>query len=191
MDEILLQGCRAGEPHAIETLVRQYQGVVYRVCLSILNDPADAEDATQETFIAAIKSLAGFRGDSAFRTWLYAIAVNCCRRYLKRRNRSHALQTSLKLVSPAFSDPSSDPEHTMIRTQTADALREAIAALDEDHRLPVILRYYHEVPVTEIAQILGINEGTVHSRLFNARERMRGLITVRETLFHDKRGARR
>jgi RNA polymerase sigma-70 factor (ECF subfamily) len=191
MDQRILQGCRAGEPHAIETLVRESQGAVYRVCLSILNDPSDAEDATQETFIAALKALPGFRGDSAFSTWLYAIAVNNCRRLLKQRKRTTPLNPTYKTGAPAFADPAPDPELTVIHSEVAQALWHAVTTLDEAHRLPVILRYYHELPIAEIAVILEISEGTVHSRLFNARERMRGLIKVREALFKDRKGARR
>ena len=191
MDELILQGCRSGDPQAIETLVRQSHGGVYRVCLSILDDPADAEDATQETFIAAIRSLGGFRGDSTFNTWLYAIAVNCCRRRLKQRTRERTLHSTLKLTPSALSDPPADPEQTLIQTQVTDALWQAVSTLDEAHRLPVILRYYHELPVAEIATILDISEGTVHSRLFNARERMRGLLAMRDAQFKDKKGARR
>lgn len=191
MDELILRGCRAGEPQAIEALVRQSQGVVYRVCLSILNNLADAEDATQETFIAALKALPGFRGDSAFNTWLYAITVNVCRRHLKQRRRHRAIHTTLTLDPAILGDHSPDPEQTLIRSEVADALWGAVSELDEGHRLPIILRYYHELPVAKIAQILEISEGTVHSRLFNARERMRGLMKVRETLYKDKKGARR
>ncbi len=191
MDEIILQGCRAGEPGAIEALVRQSQGVVYRVCLSILDDPSEAEDATQETFIAALKALPGFRGDSAFNTWLYAIAVNACRRHLKQRRRHQALQTTLTFGPVATGDHFSDPEQTLIRSEVAATLWSAVSELDEQHRMPVILRYYHELSVAEIAQILDINEGTVHSRLFNARERIRGHMKVRESLFKEKKGARR
>ena len=191
MDQRILQGCRAGEPQAIETLVRESQAAVYRVCLSILNDPSDAEDATQETFIAAIKALRGFRGDSAFSTWLYAIAVNNCRRLLKQRKRTSSLRSTYEPGAPAFTDPAPDPELTVIHTEVADALWQAVTTLDEAHRLPVILRYYHELPIAEIAVILDISEGTVHSRLFNARERMRGLMQVREALFKDRKGARR
>jgi len=191
MDELILQGCRVGDPGAIEALVRHSQGVIYRVCLSILNDPADAEDATQETFIAALKGLPGFRGDSAFNTWLYAIAVNACRRQLKQRRRHQAIHTTLTLSPAAFGDHPPDPEQTLIRSEVADALWSAVSELDEQHRLAVILRYYHELSVAEIARILDISEGTAHSRLFNARERMRGLMKVRATLFKEKKGARR
>jgi RNA polymerase sigma-70 factor (ECF subfamily) len=190
MDELILQACRSGDPRAVEELVRRYQGSVYRVCLSILGDPPEAEDAAQETFISALHGLNGFRGGSAFSTWLYAIAVNACRRSLKRRKRNRSLHSTLALDHPVHADPPSDPEQTLIRSEVNEALWLAISALDEKHRLPVILRYYHELPVAEIAEILKVNEGTIHSRLFNARERLRGEMKVRETLFKDKKGAR-
>lgn len=190
MDELILQACRSGDPRAIEELVRRYQGNVYRVCISILGDPPDAEDATQETFIAAIRGLDGFRGGSAFSTWLIAIAVNTCRRQLKQRMRHRSLDSALKLVQSPFADPPLDPEQTLVRSEVADALWQAVSGLDEKHRLPVFLRYYHELPVAEIARILNVDEGTLHSRLFNARERLRGEMKVRESLFKHKKGAR-
>jgi RNA polymerase sigma-70 factor (ECF subfamily) len=191
MDEDILRACRQGNPQAIESLVREHQGAVYRVCISILDDPSDAEDAAQETFIAAVRGLAGFRGGSTFRTWLFTIAVNVCRRQLRRRKRGLALHSSLRQTQPALAEASPDPEQTIIRAEVTDALRQAIAGLDEKHRLPVILRYFHELPVSEIARILGVNEGTLHSRLFNARERLRSHMHVRQTLYKDQKGARR
>jgi RNA polymerase sigma-70 factor (ECF subfamily) len=191
MDEDILQACRQGDPQAIDTLVRQHQGAVYGLCISILEDPSDAEDAAQETFIAAVRALGGFRGGSTFRTWLFTIAVNTCRRQLRRRKRGLALHSSLRLVQPTLADAPLDPEQTVIRSEVTDALHRAISDLDEKHRLPVVLRYFHQLPVSEIARILNLSEGTVHSRLFNARERLRGDMHVRGTLFKDQKGARR
>jgi RNA polymerase sigma-70 factor (ECF subfamily) len=171
-------------------LVRQYQGAVYRMCLSVLNHPSDAEDAVQETFIAALRSLKAFRGQSTFRTWIFAIALNVCRRQYKRRIRNQALHSSLKLVQPMMSEAPPDPEQTVIRSEVVQALERAISELDEKHRLPVVLRYYHELSISEIARILNITEGTVHSRLFNARERMRSHMSVRNTLFKVREGIR-
>jgi RNA polymerase sigma-70 factor (ECF subfamily) len=176
MDELILQDHHLSDPQAIESLIHRYQGGVYRLCISVLGDPADAEDAAQETFIAAVKALGGFRGQSAFTTWLYAIAINACRRQLRRRLHSRRLHLALAAGQPTLAGPPDDPERTLLQRDASEKLWQAVAALSEKHRLPVILRYYHDLPIAEIARLLGVNEGTVHSRLSNARERLRGLI---------------
>ena len=88
----LLQSCRAGEPAAIEQLVSTYRPAVFRLALSILDDAAEADEAAQDTFVAALRALGRYRGDAAFATWLYAIALNVCRgRLRQRRSRQRLL----------------------------------------------------------------------------------------------------
>jgi RNA polymerase sigma-70 factor, ECF subfamily len=190
MEKSLLQRCLAGDPQAIETLVRGHQAPVFRLCLSILDDARDAEDATQETFIAAVRALNSFRGDAVFNTWLYAIAINICRRHLKRRGRRREVHSALQLEQSIGTAPSSDPEQTLIRHEVADALLQAVSELDEKHRIPVVLRYFHDLSIAEIARVLEINEGTAHSRLSIARERLRGLMKARESLSRKKEARR-
>jgi RNA polymerase sigma-70 factor (ECF subfamily) len=79
-----------------------------------------------------------------------------------------------------------DPEQTMIQSEVSASLLKAVAELDEKHRIPIVLRYFHDLSVPEIARILEINEGTAHSRLSNARERLQGLMKARESLFKKK-----
>jgi RNA polymerase sigma-70 factor (ECF subfamily) len=167
-----LERCRAGEPEAVEWLVRTHQAAVYRLALSILDDPDEADDATQETFLAALRRLRTFRGQAAFTTWLYAIAVNVSRsRWRKSRTRQR-LRAVLQAAGWA-ARPDPLPEAAAAQRETAGAVWQAVERLGEKHRLPVILRYYHDRPTAEIAQILGISEGTVHSRLATARDRLR------------------
>jgi RNA polymerase sigma-70 factor (ECF subfamily) len=186
MDKLLLQRCLAGDPQAIEMLVRDHQGAIFRLCLSILDDAKDAEDATQEAFIAAIKALNTFRGDAVFNTWLYAIAVNVCRRQLKRRGRQREVHSALQTEQSIGTSMPPDPEQTMIQSEVSASLLSAVAELDEKHRIPIVLRYFHDLSVPEIARIMEINEGTAHSRLSNARERLHGLMKARESLFKKK-----
>jgi RNA polymerase sigma-70 factor (ECF subfamily) len=190
MDKLLLESCLRGDPQAIEMLVRDHQGAIFRLCLSILDDAKDAEDATQETFISAVNALHSFRGDAVFNTWLYAIAVNTCRRQLKRRGRQREVRSALQLEQPISMPVPSNPEQTLVEREVADALLEAVAELDEKHRIPIVLRYFHDLSVTEIARILEINEGTAHSRLSNARGRLHGLMKARESLFKKKEARR-
>ena len=172
MDKAWIDGCLEGEAVAIEHFVGAYQPTIYRLALSILDDPDEAEDGTQETFLAALRGLESFKGDSAFATWLYSIAINVCRNRLQRRKRSanlHKAMESLFLVR-ARTDPSI--EETVLQNEADTDVWRAIRSLDEKHRIPIILRYYHGFPVSEISEILSIPCGTVHSRLNTAREQL-------------------
>src|SRR5258705_11336611 len=127
MDKLLLQRCLAGDPQAIEMLVRDHQSNIFRLCLSILDDARDAEDATQETFIAAVRALRGFRGDAVFNTWLYAIAINICRRQLRRGGRQRRVHAALQSEQVTGAPAPADPEQSLIRRETQDALLKAVA----------------------------------------------------------------
>jgi RNA polymerase sigma-70 factor (ECF subfamily) len=109
---------------------------------------------------------------------------------LKRRRRHHALHAALKLAQPAFGDTGADPEQSVIRAEALRGIERAVFDLDENHQLPIILRYYHELSVSDIAEIMNLREGTVHSRLFNARKRMHDQMKARDMPYTEKKGAR-
>lgn len=188
MDNQLLAQCRSGDPQAIEALVHQHQAKLYRLCLSVLDDPVDAEDATQESFIAALKALNNYRGDSAFQTWLFSIAINTCRSQLRQRKRRSALNTSLADPSITHGSPKHSPEQQAIENEQSVSMWKAIAQLDEKHRLPIILRYYHELSTQEIADVLKVDLGTIHSRLSIARTRLGGEL---KRMQRSSKGSRR
>ena len=96
MDSRWLEQCREGDSLAIERLIQTYQQDVYRLALSILDDPADADDATQEVFLSALRALESFRGHASFKTWLFSIAINVCRSRLQRHKRGEKLQLLLQ-----------------------------------------------------------------------------------------------
>jgi len=156
-------------------LVREQAAYVRRLALSILNDPAEADDAAQETLIAACRGLAGFRGQAAVRTWVTRITLNVCRSRLRRRRVRQALQDTLQALH-LLSGSRLEPEEMAIQNEADRQLWRVIDALDEKHRLPVILRYVQELSVPEIAGILGVNEGTVHSRLHYARQKLQAQL---------------
>jgi RNA polymerase sigma-70 factor (ECF subfamily) len=162
-------------PEMLEDMVVQYHPQVFRLALSILNHPDDAEDAAQEAMIAAVGSIKDFRGASSLRTWLFAIAINTCRKYLRKRGSRRALIDALALVATQQGRFPS-PEDATAQREEDRALWSAVDTLDEKHRLPVILRYAHDLPVHEISRVLGISEGTVHSRLFYAREKLQARL---------------
>lgn len=169
----LLQRCRAGDPAAIQSFVREHERQVYRLALSILNDPHEADEATQDAFLAALRSLDGYRGEAAPSTWLYAITVNVCRMRLRKRRGWERLVEQVKAW--ALGEAASPPriEEAVLQNERDRRLWEAVQALGEKHRLPVLLFYYHDLPVKEIALMLEIREGTVLSRLATARGRLR------------------
>jgi RNA polymerase sigma-70 factor (ECF subfamily) len=166
-EESLQQGTN-DQRVSIERLLREHYSYIQRLALSILGDPHEAEDAAQETFIAANRSLDRFRGDSSPRTWLTAIAVNTCRGRLRKRRTRQGLQHALQALHLAQPVPVS-MEDAAIQQDTLRALRQAVAGLDDRHRLPVLLRYVHALSVPEIAAALKTNPGTIYSRLHYAR----------------------
>lgn len=191
----LIQCCLSGDEAAIETLVHAHQRAVFVLALSLLygrgvtpaEAAADADEATQDIFIAVLKSLHTYQGKAAFTTWLYAITLNICRNRYRRRQASARLRGALQNLfrqSQAEEQPTGaielppppSPEETVLRREAAGVLWGKVNRLGEKHRTVVILRYYHDLSIAEIAQILGLSEGTVHSRLFTARERLRVLM---------------
>jgi RNA polymerase sigma-70 factor (ECF subfamily) len=170
MDKRWIQGCREGDALAIEQLVDNYQERIYRLVLSILDDPGEAEDGTQEVFLAALRALDSFRGEASFTTWLYSIAINVCRNRLKTRRRHERIKGIFQELFHQTADRSSSLEEWVIKDESDAVLWQAIRAIDDKHRLPIILGYYHDLPVAEIAEMLDIPAGTVHSRLNAARK---------------------
>jgi len=177
MDSQWLAKCREGDTLAIERLVQTHQQDVYRLALSILDDPDEADDATQEVFVAALRSLDSFRGDSSIKTWLFSITINLCRSRLGRDKSRTRLR---QILQSLFRGEQAHPESEAIQNEADSELWQAIHALDEKHRIPIVLRYYHDLPVNEIAEMLRIPVGTVHSRLNHARERLRARLKDRQ-----------
>ena len=165
----------------IDDLVRcEYAGVV-RLCRAILSDLSapdaedEAEDAAQEAFIAASNAVDNFRGQSSARTWLFSIAINTCRARLRRRKGRRALTNTLAAVQRVFG-ATELPEQQVERLDRDRRLWAAVDRLDDKHRLVVVLRYLYNLPAVEIAQTLGVNEGTVYSRLHYARRQLLGQL---------------
>lgn len=175
----LLSLCQQGDALAIERLVNEYQPAIYRLAYSILEDGPEAEEAAQDVFVAALKALGSYRGEASLTTWLYAITVNVCRDRLHARRTRERLAHALHALAHLGKRHHASAEDETIRGEGETAVREAVNALGEKHRLPVILRYYHGCPVEEIAEILGINEGTVCSRLSTARDQLRARLRPR------------
>ena len=174
MDYRLIELCKVGDSTAIESFVQTYQQELYRLALSILDDSSEADDAAQESLLAALRALDSFHGSSSLKTWLFSITVNICRTRLQRQKRSKRLKQILSGVLQVQRTPS--VEEDAIENESEEALWRAIHSMDEKHRIPIVLRYYHDLPVAEIAKILQIPEGTVHSRLNTARRLLNSVL---------------
>src|SRR5574341_421391 len=122
----LLQLYQADDSTAVEMFVRAYQQSVYRLALSILDDPAEAEEAAQDALVAAINALDTYRGDSAFTTWLYAITLNVCRTRLRKHRSRDRLMDTLRSIFRVSGDGLLHPEEAAIRSEADAALAQAI-----------------------------------------------------------------
>src|SRR5512139_2549509 len=174
MDYRLLEQCKAGNAAAVEDFVRTYQRDVYCLALSILDDSHEAEDATQESLLAALRALESFQGASSLKTWLFSITVNTCRTRLQRRKRAETLRQILNGILQRNTAPS--VEESAIQNESNEALWRAVRRMDAKHRIPVVLRYVHDLSVAEISKILQVPEGTVHSRLNTARRKLHAVL---------------
>jgi RNA polymerase sigma-70 factor (ECF subfamily) len=172
MDYRLIELCRAGDSSAVERFVQTYQQDVYRLALSILDDSNEAEDATQEVLLAALRALHSFQGTSSLKTWLYSITVNLCRTRLQHHKRRERLAELLGGILQVHTTRISSAEESAVQHEFDESLWRAIHGMDEKHRIPIVLRYYHDLSVAEIANILQIPEGTVHSRLNAGRRQL-------------------
>lgn len=174
MDYHLIEQCRAGDASAVEHFVQTYQQEIYRLALSILDDSSEAEDATQEALLAALRALDSFHGASRLKTWLFSITINICRSHLQSHKRRERLRNVLGGILKIRKNPT--VEDRAIQNVSDTALWHSIHNMDEKHRIPIVLRYYHDLSVTEIAHILQIPEGTVHSRLNTARRLLHDVL---------------
>jgi len=172
----LITQCLAGDPDAIERLVRQHEAGVFRLAFSIVGDAAEANEITQETFISALRSLARYQEKTSFKAWLYTIALNHSRSSLRKQKSLARLSGILASIFQIETQKQVLPEEALIRNEKEAVLWKSLNQLDEKFRSVVVLRYFHELSIAEISEILSVNEGTIHSRLFSAREKLRDAL---------------
>jgi RNA polymerase sigma-70 factor (ECF subfamily) len=159
-DRQAIEAARNGDTEAFDRLVERYQRDVYRLCYRYVNNHHDASDLAQDVFLRAYRALGKFRGDSAFSTWLYRIAVNACLSF-KRRAPQEELPESLPDTRPGVMEAIASAEQ-------AETVRNAIKTLPEKQRATLILKVYHELSHEEIAGVMGSTVGTVKANLFHA-----------------------
>jgi len=157
-----IAACRRGEREAFDALVARYQRPIYRLCYRYVNNHEDANDLAQDAFLKAWRAISSFRGESAFSTWLYRIAVNAC---LNHR----ALKRPVTQELPeALIDPRPGAHAEAERDDEARRVRAAVSQLPDRQRATLILKIYHDLTHEEVAEILGSSVGTVKANLFHA-----------------------
>lgn len=170
-DALLVREAQAGNRVAFDMLVLKYQRRVERLLARSVRDPADVADLCQETFLAAYRALPTFRGDSAFYTWLYRIAINAAQRHRARQRPTESLDDTEGTFG-ARPTPIDDgtPEALLANRQLAAGISAAVDALADDQRRALLLREVDGLTYEEIAALLACPPGTVRSRIFRARE---------------------
>ncbi|MFD3456596.1 RNA polymerase sigma factor [Streptomyces sp. NPDC058691] len=165
-DWLLTVRAGEGDDDAFAILVRRHSGPMLALAHHLLGNSADAEDAVQEAFLSAWRRLPEFRGDAAFRTWMYRIVTNRCLNTLRRRTTAVPLDT---VPEPTTGTAGSGPAGVAESGAATAALARALARLNPEQRACWVLRELHGLHYEEIAQIVGVSEQTVRGRLFRAR----------------------
>lgn len=171
--------CLNGQPEAFGALVRRYQDRLFNAVVRIMDNHDDALDVVQDAFINAYQSLASFKGDAEFYTWLYRIAFNTAVSQKRRRRAMISLETGRDgdaVLDPA--DPSEDtqPGAALERTEEELALRSALNRLSPEHRTVLVFKDIDGLKYEEIAEVLGVPIGTIRSRIHRARLELRDLL---------------
>lgn len=169
-DETLLRASADGDDRAFEELMRRHEDRIFALAVRMCGDRGEALDATQESFIRAFRQAPKFRGDSAFGTWLYRIAVNCCNDLLRKRARLPLPEE--ELPEPAAGTSTSFEDRVAARLD----VREALAQLNEDYREAVAMFDLGGIPYEEIARLTGVSVGTVKSRISRGRRQLADLL---------------
>jgi RNA polymerase sigma-70 factor (ECF subfamily) len=177
LERSLLRRLRNRDERAFRELIEAHRDRVYNICYRMLGNRHESEDVAQEVFITVFKQIETFREEAKFSTWLYRVAVNHCKnrlKYLKRRfdkskdeldddNTTGANGTPIGAPQP------SAPDRALEGAQMEKLMQDAIAALEEDQRIVVVLRDVEDLSIEEICEITGLPDGTVKSRLHRAR----------------------
>lgn len=172
-----------GNREKFRLLVEKYQSMVFRTCMGFLHDKDDSEDLTQDVFIQIYQSLNSFKGDAAFSTWVYRIAINASLNTVRKNSRIPVLNRIGSFFDsskgkeeniPAFD--SEDPESILISTEKSKWIQEALGNIPENQRTAIILSKYDDLSQREIAEIMNISEGAVESLIQRAKASLKSKL---------------
>ena len=174
-DQELVARAQAGDRRAFDLLVLKYQQKVAGLIARYLRDPNEVQDVAQEAFIKAYRALGGFRGESAFYTWLYRIAINAAKNQLASRGRrpprdDMEMEVAEQLESGGRLREMGTPENHLLSEEIAQTVQKALDELPEDLRTAIVLRELEGLSYEEIAEAMDCPIGTVRSRIFRARD---------------------
>jgi len=180
-DSGLIERSREGDLDAFNQLVERYQRAVYSLALRMLGDRESAEDASQDAFVSAWRSIGRFKGGS-FKAWLLSITANACRDQLRKRKRNPTTPLEELLIEPQAGPSQESPEDYALRRELGKQIREGLASLPEEQRLAVVLFDMEGLTYEEMSQVMRCSIGTVRSRLSRGRLRLRDYMVRKGTL---------
>jgi RNA polymerase sigma-70 factor (ECF subfamily) len=178
-DEELVARSNGGDPDSFNELIRRWERPIYALAYRQIGREEDARDVCQETFLRAYRALKGFRGQSKFSSWLYRIAINLCRDWMRRERRAPVIQPpeDVDLMDLAAArEPFESIEDRIARNDLSRAVERAMAVLSEEQRAAIVLKEYHGLTFQEIADLVGCPLSTVKTRLYQ------GLTVLRREL---------
>ena len=183
MDDLLLRRAQSGDPEAFEQLIGPLEQLVWRICWHYTGNREAAEDCGQETMIRIWRNLESYRGDCALESWIYRIAANCCMDYLRKKKRDQSVSME-PLREQGFdpADPSPGTEDRVVSEDEHQRLRKAITQLPDEQREALILTQLEKISYEEAAQMLGVSEGTVKSRVNRAKARLNEILSEEREL---------
>ena len=175
LDQALVERVKNGDKRAFDLLVRKYQHKIVSVVTRYVSDWSEAQDVAQEAFIRAYRAMGAFRGDSAFYTWIYKIAINTAKNYLVSRGRRPpigdiAIEDAVQMDGASQLRDRATPERELLRQEIEQTVFGAVEDLPEELRTAITLREVDGLSYEEIAEAMGCPIGTVRSRIFRARD---------------------
>ena len=191
-EQELVERAKRGDETAFEALVTDNEKRIYNLCRRLVGNPEDAAELTQEAFLNAWRGLGRFQGESSFSTWLYRLASNACIDFLRKEKRRQSLSMTVSLDDDEegrqveLPDERYAPEGELERAEARRAVAEGLEKLTAEHRQVLVMRELNGLSYAEIGTVLGLEEGTVKSRIARARNALRKVLTEQGNFFGER-----
>ena len=188
-EQELVERAKKGDETAFEVLVTDNEKRIYNLCRRLTGNPEDAAELTQEAFLYAWRGLSRLQGEGSFSTWLYRLASNACIDFLRKEKRRQNLSMTVSLDDEEearqveLPDERYAPERELERTEVRQAVAAGLERLTPEHRQVLVMREINGLSYAEIGAVLGLEEGTVKSRIARARNALRKVLTERGNFF--------